>query len=226
MKSTLIPLAILAGSFTASADSSIIIGGGGSVQPFGEPDTATYGQTFTVGADNVLTDFSFWLDDEYADYPVSFAAYVYAWDGAKAAGPELYASSMVSTTNNGGSDGFEQFTFNTGELALTEGEKYIAFLSASNFFAFSDNGLAYMEASGTDSYAGGDFAYYNNGSTFAALTLGAWEYVGSDLYGDARFEANFTGGIGGAIPEPATWLMMIMGFGMTGLFVRRRLARA
>jgi hypothetical protein len=55
--------------------------------------------------DNLLNSFTLWFDDSIdPDYPeyTDFAAYVMAWDGAKAMGPVLWSSTPVSTTNNGG----------------------------------------------------------------------------------------------------------------------------
>ena len=108
---------------------------GTGVSPFGESNTATYGQTITVPAvDNVLDSFSFWLDDTLNPDYVDFAAYVMAWDGSKATGAVLWQSAMQTTTNNGGAGGFEQFTFNTGAVPLGGGGQYVLFLSASDYF--------------------------------------------------------------------------------------------
>ncbi|MEZ6042933.1 MAG: hypothetical protein R3C20_20720 [Planctomycetaceae bacterium] len=37
-------------------------------------------------------------------------------------------------TNNGGTNGMQKFTFNTGGLNLTSGNDYVAFISASEYF--------------------------------------------------------------------------------------------
>jgi len=160
------------------------------ISPFGEPDSATYGQTITVPAvDNVLDTFSFWsddiLDNSFPDY-VDFAAYVMAWDGNKATGPILWQSIMQTSTNNGGADGFEKFSFDTGGVALTPGEQYVLFLSSSDFFDGS-NGVSNTPAGGT-AYTGGHFVYMSNGSDFSALTTNNWDQL-IDL--DWSFEASF-----------------------------------
>ena len=41
------------------------VAGGSDIYSIGVPDTSTYGQVFTVGADNVLNSFSLFLDDQY-----------------------------------------------------------------------------------------------------------------------------------------------------------------
>ncbi|HAG80980.1 MAG TPA: PEP-CTERM sorting domain-containing protein [Cyanobacteria bacterium UBA12227] len=169
---------------------------------FGEPDTATYGQTFTVGSDNILNDFTFFLNDFSDPDAIDFAAYVMAWDGTKATGSILYQSGPQSTT---GASGMEQFTFNTGGISLTSGQKYVAFLSASNFFDGID-GLGSMGLPFSDVYAGGDFVYYNNGSDFSALTTNGWDCTECG-FGDAAFKATFTSAQ--SVPEPASVLGLL-----------------
>ncbi|MBW4675069.1 MAG: PEP-CTERM sorting domain-containing protein [Desmonostoc geniculatum HA4340-LM1] len=182
-------------------------------RPFGEENTATYGQTFTVGSDNVLNDFTFFLND-FDGQPdvVDFAAYVAEWDGFKATGPILYQSAPQSTTN---APGFEQFTFDTGGISLTSGKQYVAFLSASNFFD-GTTGLAGLGATGLQSvYSGGDFVFYNNGSDFSLLTQNTWDDIGSGSYGDSAFKVSFSQATA-SVPEPTT-MLGILAFGVFGI---------
>lgn len=190
------------------------------IRSFGEYDTATYGQTITTPAvDNVLNGFSFWLDDYFdASNPayIDFAGYVMAWDGGKATGPVLWSSGPQSTTNNGGLDGYEQFTFNTGGLSLTSGAEYVLFLSASNYF----DGVPVQGrmASGSTPYAGGRFVFMNNGSDFSSLTTGPWDTWYID---DTAFEAQFSSG-GAVIPAPGAVLLAGLGTGLVSWLRRRR----
>ena len=192
--------------------------GSSSVSAMGEPDTATYGQTFTAPADNVLTSFTFYVnDDENPDF-LDFAAYVYAWDGLKATGPALFTSGGMSTTDNGGAGGFETITVNTGGVTLVPGSLYVAFFSASNFF----DGIAgtstwgYLDA---DGYAGGGFWFSNNGNNFAALTTNNWEnFVGGGV-DDLAFSMEFSPS---QVPEPATLTMLALGIAGGVCRFRRR----
>jgi hypothetical protein len=52
--------------------------GTSAITSFGESNTATYGQTFTVGSDNVLQNFSFQLGGYPSGAAVDFAAYIMA----------------------------------------------------------------------------------------------------------------------------------------------------
>jgi hypothetical protein len=55
-----------------------------------------------------------------------------------------------------------------------------------------------------------------------ATTLDAGSYR-FDFAGDAQSQTSFTGNIRiAAVPEPATWAMMIVGFGAMGVSLRRR----
>jgi large repetitive protein len=162
--------------------------GEGSLQPFGESNTATYGQTFTVQeGSNVLQSFEIYLNDQTNPDAVDFAFYIMAWDGEKATGSVLYESLPQTSA---GADGFEKFTFNTGGLTLVPGQQYVAFVNASNFF----DGLEGTAVQGTvwssDPYAGGSFVYFNNGSDFGALTTNSWDSFGGTT--DFAFTAVFT----------------------------------
>ena len=103
---------------------------------FGEPETATFGQTFTAPSVSRLASFTFWLNDIPGDDPgypgfVDFGAYVMSWDGVRANGPVLYSSGMRTTTNNHGLGpipstgesplGFERFDFFPVDLFLKPG---------------------------------------------------------------------------------------------------------
>jgi hypothetical protein len=160
-----------------------------SIAAFGESNTATYGQTFTAPeTSSPLTEFTFYLDDYNPDV-IDFAAYVMAWDGTKATGPVLYSSAMQSTT---GTSGFDTLTFNTGELILTPGQQYVAFLSASNFFD-GVSGTGQMGYISNDVYNAGMFVYLNNGSDFNSLTTTSWDTSWGG--GDLAFKASFGDGV-------------------------------
>lgn len=170
-----------------------------SISSFGEAATATYGQTFTVGNDNVLNDFTFWLNDYTG--PINFAGYVAEWDGSKVSSPILYSSAKQSTTN---APGFEQFTFNTGKLSLESGKQYVAFLSVSNFLdGILDYGKMGLTGLFQDTYSGGGFVFFNNGSDFSSLSQQPWDNVTWNTdFGDAAFKASFSK----SVPEPASTL--------------------
>jgi hypothetical protein len=171
--------------------------------PFGEPITATYGQTITVPpTDSVLTSFTFFLDDTLSRPGLTkFEAFVYAWDGTKAAGPALFSSSPMSTTNNAGNDGFETFEIDTGSLTLQPGGTYVLFFSTANFFDGVED--ASVSALRTDNpYPGGEFFYLGNGNNFGAVTTDPWIAINSPFY-DLGFRATFV------VPEPGSFTLCL-----------------
>lgn len=194
--------------------------GTSSVGLFGETNSATFGQTFTAGSSGlVLNSFTFFIDDnEENSDNVEFAAYVARWDGSKATGSMLFTGPKMETTNNGGADGFEQFTVDTGNISLTGGQQYVAFFCASNYFdgvyGTSQWGIT---DSPQDAYDGGNFVYLNNGSNFSLLTAYNWEqWTDQDL----AFTINVM------VPEPANLAVygMLCGLGLMGICRRRRVS--
>jgi len=193
--------------------------GSSSIDPFGEGNTATYGQTFTViGSDTQLDSFSFFLND-FSDVDfVDFQAYVMEWDGFKATGPILFQSSSMSTTNNGGSGGFEQIIVTTGGLNLITGTKYVTFFNASNQFDGIKSTASWGVIRNSTAYADGEFVYDNNGNDFSLLTSYTWDNTSS------YYDAVFTMSLSSPVPIPAAvWLF---GSGLLGLIGMARRNKA
>lgn len=165
----------------------------GYAYPFGESDVATCGQTFTAGSHNILENFSFWLGGYAAGSSLTFAAYLMRWDGCKATGDILYQSDRKTKAPT---EEFEEFVFDTRGVLLEPGQKYVVFLSASEFFSgtFSQTGIGYLVngSVGMNVYPGGGFVYQSSGSNFNRLTSLPWMTI--DMLGldDAAFQAKFS----------------------------------
>ena len=199
--------------------------GASDIEPFGKPNSATYGQTFTVPAtDNVLQSFSFFLRDFSSASELVFQGYVAAWDPATMVltGPLLFQSSLRSgpTTTT-----FTRYDFDVGGVPLTTGGTYVAFLSVSGFFnniPVTDALSAWgnMQTSNMNPYPGGAFVVSNSGDSFSDLSTFAWGVQTSDL----AFEV-VLGETPTVIPEPSTVLLMGTGMGLLLLGVARRKRR-
>ena len=222
-KTFLVAAALLGAASVAGAQTTIGAPGGSSVSPFGEPNTQTYGQTFTVptNGDNALNAFSFWMAPAT---DLSFRGYVFAWDGAtsRATGSALFTSSIMSAPTSG--SGFQQVTVSTGGVSLTGGSMYVAFLSASGLAGSS---TTQWEFGTGDTYAGGEFVFMNNGENTGAWTTGTWNTDHAGTNRDVRFEMQFSATQMSQVPEPATVALSATGLlalGGIGALRRRRAA--
>jgi hypothetical protein len=147
------------------------------ISSFGVPDTATYGQTVTVGAGaSPLKSFGFEIG--YCGADVTLRGSVYAWDGTKATGPSLYESPGTTVTN---SSAFQLVTFNVGDLSLAPGT-YVLFASTSNDQTGAlHSGCQWGSVGNNTAYAGGQFVFLNNGPDPAKWTTTQWSSIAQDL---------------------------------------------
>jgi hypothetical protein len=190
----------------------------GNIQPFGSPDTATYGQTFTTGAtDTHLNSFQLYLTDDQTTGSGSLdvKGYIGTWDGLKATSI-LYTSPVLTLpTANGGA--LIPLVFSP-DLQLLPNAQYVAFLSTSDL-GFQV-GFFSMPLATTGAIGG--MVYFNNGTDFAALTNSSWDCSSSCGLPDAWFKAELSS----ATPLPAALPLFATGLGALGLFGWRRKKKA
>ena len=176
----------------------------------GGNQTQFVGQTFTAPIAGELTNFQFTLNTSSIQ---SLYGVVYEWTGT-APGAELWRSANIA-----GGAGVKDF--NPVGVTLTQGQTYVAFLST---FGIADNsGLATV---GTCLALAGCGS--NNIPNLGTLAYGNVFPDGTITYSTAFnvvYDATFSATIeAAAVPEPASWAMMIGGFGLVGGAVRRRQA--
>jgi hypothetical protein len=161
----------------------------------GDGQSATYGQVFTVPPeDTELTSFTFYLDDRQdgTTAATKFSAHVIQWAGNRATGSFLYSSPMKTTA---GVNGWEEFTFDVGNLPLIPGQQYMALLDAS-FYSDGVFDACAMGSPRIDVYPGGDFWWSNSGT----LSSGGWVQDGNY---DTAFKMTL-------VPEPSTVGAMVI----------------
>jgi len=195
--------------------------GESSISSFGGNGTGVYGESFVApGGD--LTDYTFYVNTGSA---LDVVGQVYAWDGnlnggnspQDAVGPALFTSAQFTIDP---SRGFQAVTVNTGGVALTAGQHYVALLVDVN----PDNGASsWGDMLFTHPGVAGDggFNFYNNDHTTGSINTNSWDSFND--FGSLAWTANFTGG---GAPEPAEWALMVLGFGGAGAMLRRRAALA
>jgi Pro-kumamolisin, activation domain/Immunoglobulin domain len=165
------------------------------VYPFGNPNTGTYGQTFVAPSQAAaLTSFTVSMRN-LSNY-VNFQFYLMAWNGTEVTGPILYQSPVMTTS---GAPGFQPYTFNIGNVALTPGATYVAF----GIVTGNVTGQTGWAVASGYPYTGGQYVYNYSGTNFSALTDSAWSGI-SGL--DLAFSATFAGPV-----QPG-----ITGFTMSG----------
>lgn len=188
-----------------------------NVEPFGNPNTATYGQTFVLSAGNgVLTSWTFSLEASTAAFPMQFGVGLWDTANSRMAAAPFYFSSTVNTAI-----GDANYTF-TPNLTLTPGQEYVAFLTITNTPGV---GTAQMPLASGSLYTGGSFFFLNNGTDASQWTTQGWQSIPG---ADAAFTAQFDPAappVNGAVPEPGS--LALFGTGALGIVasLRRRFVR-
>lgn len=216
MRRALLGIALLAATAVSAPAQTVGSGGGSSIIYWGKPNTQTYGQTVTA-VNGSLDSFSFWLQGGSS---LMFQAYVFAWDQGtlRATGNSLFTSAIMAAP---GGSGFQQVLINTGGVAVTTGNMYVAFLSTSGL---GGSGQIAWESTGGDGYNGGAFVFLNNGEDTGQWTSSQWSTNWQGAGSDLRFDATFSPGVSVA-PEPGSMLLLatgLVGLGAAGIRRRRK----
>lgn len=169
--------------------------------PFGNPNTATYGELFTSpnNADHNLVSFSFYMGTPTTSGNIITGAYIATWTGSMA-GTLLYSAGPINYDNLGN----EQITINTGGLALSQNTNYVMFLSVSQFYGQSAGETHVSQGTSITGLNG--FAYNNNGGDFNALFTTPWS---GPLTPNWAVNLHF-------VPEPGAGSLILLGMGLLG----------
>jgi hypothetical protein len=183
-----------AGSLAVAAGSPVVISTladeNSIASNFGDDAASTYGQTVTApevaapGSPVVLTSFTFRMD---LPAGLVFRGFVYAWDGTKATGPELFQSPAVHTSGAG----MESVTFATPEIPVVAGQQYVIFASIALDLAIDvGKGQGPWGIASPSTYADGTFVYLGTGTDSSQWTTTDWSQF-IFVTADAAFSATF-----------------------------------
>lgn len=179
-----------------------------------------FGQSFTAPAGaSTLQQFSFWIASGGSDLMTSYEAFVMQWNGSAPFGEVLYSSGPLDTPI---CCPLMRVDFDTGDLAVTPGSEYIAFLlRTSGNITYSRVRLG---GEWFDSYAGGAalFAHSCGDDESTFLETCSWNESGvADI--DTEFVATFASVA--TVPEPNELALVMTGvIGLIGLQRGRRRA--
>ena len=160
------------------------------------------GQIFSFGASATAKSLSFVVSNDYV-WPTSVTVGIYE-DAGGAVGANIYRQTFTTFASDVPTAGLtDVLSVNLGTGLTLGSGSYIVFLTNSS-------GL------GVATFGGGPGnAIYNYDSTFPDLTGNPYASLpGQDI--GVLFSST------SAIPEPATWTMLLVGFAGIGFFARRR----
>lgn len=160
--------------------------------------------------------------------------------GPQAVGPIAYPSATFTSSSgqfyvDGASIGKDLCTYNGGTCDGDLTVDFTAPVSSLSFQAAGDDAastISYTLHFGGGGTSGGSFVLDGVFSSLQTFSFGALGNIVkldlSDNDGSGLVYDNFiftVGRGGGAVPEPATWAMMIGGFALAGAAMRRRVAK-
>lgn len=166
---------------------------------------ANFGQSFTtaIGA-NALSSLTFYMNMEQGA-SLAVQLKVFAWNGSDTTGSALYTSGV--RTISGTTATAMDFTPN---VTLGVGQQYIAFLTSVGL-GNTNAQYAGMQVAQGDAYSGGSFYFQFSDANHNWI----------NVYQDTAFKMTLDAGVA-AVPEPSSWALMIVGFGLVGGVLRRR----
>jgi hypothetical protein len=105
-------------------------------------------------------------------------------------------------------------------FGLTPGKEYFVSFAAAGRPGYGVNPFTLIAPGSSTPFSISNTAWGNYQTSFVANgTSGTLIFAGSNIAGDSAFALDR---IAVAIPEPATWAMMLLGFGMIGFAIRRQ----
>ena len=229
MRVAMITATAAAMALSTAAGAQVVIDGNLDGAYGAAKSQVTYLPTAPTSNFDVPTQFSSSIG--YSVYLSSDANNVYGY--LKTSGLGTSAGSFanlyfdIDPQNGNGSDiGFEVtsrrgFVAGFGDYAPV-GINYFADASTIEFSIPNSAFTAALPGLASEYPAGQQFATIGSTVTLRLSQSFGYSVAGGATYGANRLGSVTLGGTAGAVPEPATWGMMILGFGAVGAAMRRR----
>jgi hypothetical protein len=185
------------------------------ISSFGVPNTATYGQTVTVGSNSHnFYGFSFRVSVQSGG-PITLRGLVSVWDTAtnRVVGAPLYQSGPV--TISGSSYAPVNFTFPT-PISVTPGQTLVLYTTTSLDLPQPNSAARWGALTNNTTYPGGQFVFLNNGPDTSQWANVAWATISEDLAFTASFDGDQV-----AIPTLSEWSLI----GLSSLLAMLGIAR-
>jgi hypothetical protein len=149
-------------------------GGASTLQPFGTPDTSTYGQTITIPAgDKTIKNVTWYMYPGTAGELVVRTG-VYTWDGSKAV--KKVAVSKPKTIDVDPSDPtYSPYKFKLKKAKVKAGQQYVVFATISmDYEKSTPNTSTIWPVHNTDALPGGNTVWINDAGDESQWTSVSW----------------------------------------------------
>jgi hypothetical protein len=176
------PAADAVGPDSPNIDTYRVWNGTDFLQPFGHPDTTTYGQTITIPAGTRrIIRFGFWMASNTGTGTIQLHGEVYKWDGDSATGEPVWESQVRKVDFVQGDPAVYRVKFRVDGVAkVTPGETYVFFASTDKDYEETDPSVLSQWAVNTfDALPGGFVVYQNNAGDESHWTTTAWDMISS-----------------------------------------------
>lgn len=156
------------------------------VYPFGNPQTSTYGQTFTApSGTKKLKKFAFYMAPQGTAGTMLVRGELYGWDAATArATTPIWESKAMKVTVDPSQPTYNPYKFKPGKKGkIKAGQTYVMFLSISkDYEQATPNATMQWAANYSDVLPGGDIVFLNDDGDESQWTTASWStFTGFDF---------------------------------------------
>jgi hypothetical protein len=148
-----------------------------TVQPFGHPDSSTYGQVITIPeGDKKLTQVTWYMLAGGVSGTLTYRSAIYTWDGSKA-GEKVAHGRKKTLEVTAGDPEYQPSKTRFKKAKVEAGEQYVVFATISLDYETTDPGLSVIwpvTSGEQDVLPGGDFVFINDSGNEALWTTQPW----------------------------------------------------